>query len=241
MLYVPRSWRGSVSRPYCPSRWPLRLRGPSSVPPSPCTAGWLRSCIDAAASYGTRSPPSAVPVSGTLGNRGGHHRVRDDARSRRTASYSAASTSDGSRQTENNTISICISFCFSRLLITRTITMFIKKSRGTTFLSARVIDVWNSVSSSLLLRACSIFIIIISCFSKPVILISPDKTNGMDIFYASRICLYYIIQRRRRRGKTCRLAGREPPHNIGNHYVKSKRSVRNIGDAKTHRVCIQQQ
>lgn len=97
-MYSPRSRRGLAARLYCPNRSSLRSPGPGSVPPGPCTAGSLRSCT-AAASSGIRSPPSAVPVSGTPGNRG--NRGRGDVRSRRRASYSAASASGGCRRTVN--------------------------------------------------------------------------------------------------------------------------------------------
>jgi len=60
-----------------------------------------RSCIEAANS-GIRIQPSAVHVSGTVGNRCGDSHVHGGARNRRTANCSAASTSDGSPQTNTH-------------------------------------------------------------------------------------------------------------------------------------------
>lgn len=50
-------------------------------------------------SSGTRSPPSAVLVLGTSGNRDGDNRDRGDGCNRRTANYSDAAASGGSRRT----------------------------------------------------------------------------------------------------------------------------------------------
>jgi len=57
-----------------------------------------RNCIGAVNS-GIRFQPSAVHVSGMVGNRCGDSRVHGGVRSRRKVNCSAASTSDGSLQT----------------------------------------------------------------------------------------------------------------------------------------------
>lgn len=105
MLYVPRNRRGSASRPYCPNHSSLRSQDLSLVPRGPCTVSSPRSCIEAANS-GIRFQPSAVHVSGTVGNRYGGSHVHGGARSRRTVNYFAASISDGSPRTTHMTNNI---------------------------------------------------------------------------------------------------------------------------------------
>jgi len=105
LLCVPRSRRGSASRPYCPSRSSLRSRDLSLVPLGPCTVSSPRSCIEAANS-GIRFPPNAVHVSGMVGNRFGGSHVHGGARSRRTVNCSASSIFDGSPRTTHMTNNI---------------------------------------------------------------------------------------------------------------------------------------